>query len=133
MLCVRARRDQNQWDDFAAVRPHMRRGGGIFIFHDVTLARMYRSLHAIQQDAAGPVRVYRSVNHCNEFGTALLASGSEAALPSTFGPALSLPPRSTWNPILAPIYPANINARSSQLSGDLLLDIDEHTRRRRRT
>ena len=88
MLCVRARRDQNQWDDFAAVRPHMRRGSGIFIFHDVTLARMYRSLHAIQQDAAGPVRVYRSVNHCNEFGTALLASGSEAALPSTFGPAL---------------------------------------------
>lgn len=117
-----AHTDQNQWDDFAALRRHMRRGSGIIVLHDVTLSRMYRSLHAIQVDVGTPARIYRSINHCNEFGTVLIAPGAEPALPSGLGPVLGLPKRSSWHPILAPTYPAAISARSSLLSGDLQLD-----------
>ena len=45
-----AHTDAQQYADYAAVRPHMRRGAGLVLLHDVTLTRMYRSIHAIEMD-----------------------------------------------------------------------------------
>ena len=119
-----AHTDANQWSDWAAIRPHLRpRGASVVILHDVTLSRMYRSLHAILAESSEPARIYRSVNHCNEFGTTILG----AAIPSTFGGIIQIPRRAAWVPITAPIYPAQLRQAGGginveQLTGDLQLD-----------
>ena len=115
-----AHTDSNQWEDFASVRRHLRRGSSIAILHDTTLSRMYRSLHAIAADVSEPIRIYKSLNHCNEFGTALIAA-SASALPAGFGGALQLPGRAKWNPIPVPLYPSQMGG-ANRLSGALELD-----------
>lgn len=61
-----------QYMDFTAMLPHMRRPFHVMILHDVKLGKLNDSLAMINEQYSGHVRSYNSVNFCNLFGTTLL-------------------------------------------------------------
>ena len=60
-----------QYADWSALHPHLRKAGHVVILHDVRLSSMQQSLKKIQEEYTGRVWEYRGVNYCNRFGTHL--------------------------------------------------------------